>query len=158
MANDTSLSEMLGKLAENEAALARLYTTYGELFPKKKALWNSLANEENSHAQMINKVAENSSGTFDTNEMDLDVKLIQISLDYIAEKQIQADSGKLNLKEALTIALGIETGILERGSFDFLAGGPVPDFDNLFSELVMDTRHHSEKLREELSRKRWGLF
>ena len=149
---------MLSKLAENEAALARLYSTYGEMFPKKQTLWNSLASEENSHAQMIYKVAENSTGTIDTSELDLDVKLIQVSLDYIAEKQAQADSGKLSLKEALTIALGIETGILERGSFDFLAGGPVPDFDHLFSELVTDTRHHSEKLREELSRKKWGLF
>lgn len=75
----------LCKRAENEAALARLYSTDAELFPKKKTVWHSLASEGNSHAQMIRRVAEHSSGAFATSELDLDVTLIQIYLDYIAE-------------------------------------------------------------------------
>jgi rubrerythrin len=156
MPEDTKLTTMFSKLAENEAALARLYSTYAELFPKKREFWSKLAHEEDKHARMINQVADNSLDDEVVDGLNLDLKLIQVSLDYIAEKQKQADTGDLSPKEAITIALGIETGILERGSFDFLTGRPIPEFDNLFSELVKDTRQHSEKIRAELSRKRWG--
>lgn len=158
MSDISSLTAMLSKLAENEAALARLYNTYAELFPQKRNFWEKLAREEDKHAQMINQVADNALDGVMVDDLNLDLKLIQVSLDYISEKQKQADTADLNLKEAISIALGIETGILERGSFDFLIGRPIPEFDNLFSELVTDTRQHSEKIRAELGKKKWGIF
>jgi hypothetical protein len=158
MTTEMNFTTMLGKLAENETALARLYNTYSELFPKKRRFWTSLANEENGHAQMIKQAAETALDSAETRDLNLDVEIIQISLDYIADKQLQAENGDINSKEAVKVALEIETGILERGSFDFLAGRQVPDFDELFAELVTDTRQHSEKIRAELNKKRWGIF
>jgi hypothetical protein len=75
----------------------------------------------------------------------------------LQEKQAQADNGNLSMKEAVVIALDIETGMLERSYFDIFTGDS-PEFNKLFTILLKETQKHIEKIRKELNRKRWVIF
>ena len=153
--NDTK--KMIEMLAENEQALSHLYASYAKMFPRKQKFWLDLAHEEAEHSRMIREVGTGNLPIGDAESNSFDLEILQISLNYIGEKQEQANSEKMSMKEAVSIALGIETGMLERGNFKLLTGD-IPDFNQLFESLVRDTQKHSDKIRKELSRKRWLIF
>ncbi len=157
MKNAQAIYSLLEMLAKNEEAVGHLYKTYADLFPKKNAFWLDLATEESKHAQMIRSVMND--------PMPLNVgpsvaelrEMLNVSFDYIADKQKEANEGSLKIKEAVKTALEIETSMLERRYFEFLQGDS-SELSNLSESLTYDTRSHSEKIREELNKKRWFFF
>lgn len=157
MDNGSKTTQMLQKLIENEELLARLYTTYSNVFPKNREFWLGLANEELKHARMIREISSGNVPSVEVKANNFDMKIFQISQDYITDKQTQAGSGDLSMKDAVTIALDIETGMLERGYFDVFTGDS-PEFNKLLKILLKETQKHIDKIRKELNRKRWGIF
>lgn len=157
MDNSSKTAHMLQKLTENEESLARLYSTYANVFPKKRKFWLDLADEERKHAGMIQELSSGKIPSVEVKNNNFDMNVFQISLDFIAEKQTQAESEKLSIKEAVRVALDIETGMLERGYFDVFTGDS-PEFNRLFKILLKETQKHTDKIRQELNKKRWGFF
>jgi len=106
---------------------------------------------------MIQDLASGSVPSVEIKANNFDMAIFQISLDYIANKQVQAEIGNLSMKEAVTTALDIEAGMLERGYFDVFTGDS-PEFNRLLKILLKETEKHIETIRKELSRKRWLFF
>jgi hypothetical protein len=157
MDNGPKVTKLLQKLVENEEVLARLYTAYANVFLKKRAFWLELADEELKHAKMIQKLSSGNVPSVEIKANNFDMAIFQISLDFIADKQAQAETGNLSMKEAVTTALDIETGMLERGYFDVFTGDS-PEFNRLLKILLKETEKHIETIRKELNRKRWFFF
>jgi rubrerythrin len=157
MRNELEITTLLELLAENEEAIGRLYTTYANIFPKKRAFWLDLASEESNHARMLRSLRDLPL-PLQTSIPVSDIKdLLKVSFDYIAGKQTQAQNGRLKIKEAVTTALELETSMLERGSFEFLNGRST-ELSKLSEALTSETKNHCERIRKELERKRWSFF
>jgi hypothetical protein len=86
MDNGRKSTKMLQKLIENEELLARLYTTYANVFPEKRTFWLDLADEELKHARMIQEISSGNIPSVQIKANNFDIKIFQISLDYIARK------------------------------------------------------------------------
>jgi hypothetical protein len=63
-------------------------------------------------------------------------------------------NGNITSHEAFDIALGLETGMLERGYFEVFQGGSV-EFIRRLQRLKAETQAHTDKIRSQIDRKHW---
>lgn len=156
---DTSQKKqrILNLLAENEEAVARLYKAYAEKFPRHEKFWITLAKEEIKHSQWIQKLSTRTHSPIQINENRFDEAVFRISLDYLEDKLIQSNNDDLSHKDALTIALDIETGMFERGYFNVFEGDD-PALKRVLKGLAAETEKHTDSIRKEIAKKRWKLF
>jgi hypothetical protein len=150
---------MLRMLAQNEETIAELYRVYAEQFPRQRAFWSTLAAEEMGHSRLIRNLPSSSDISVRVATTRFDPAVLQVSLDHLREKLAQARGGKLTLKEAMTIALEIETGMVERGFFKVFEGD-TPELRRILAALEVETRRHTDKIREGLAKagRRWRFF
>ena len=149
--------QILQLLAENEEAIARLYRAYAEKFPRHRDFWSDLAQEEIQHSRWIQKFSSMSDYSVEIKEDKFDLKVFQISSEYLEEKLDQAKNEKISFQDALSIALDIETGMLERGYFKVFEGNSL-EFKKIFHALTSATEKHTNKIREVLAKKRRRFF
>lgn len=148
---------ILEMLAENEEAVAALYRAYAEKFPQHHDFWTQLADEEIYHSRLVQKMWKAGSDTVSIREDRFDISLLQISLAYLEEKLKQAKNEPISIGNALSIALDIETGMLERGFFTVFEGTSA-QFKRTMQVLATATEKHTNVIRQELARKRRTLF
>jgi len=148
---------ILKMLSKNEETLAKLYQTYAQRFPRYGDFWLELAKEEMQHASIIENIPTKSGQLVGIREDRFDTEVLKISLDYIEEKLAQARNEKISHKEAMTTALDIETGMLERGYFEVFQGDS-SEFRQTLKLLAAETHKHTDKIRQGLAKKRWKIF
>jgi rubrerythrin len=148
---------VLQLMAENEEAVARLYHSYAEKFPQYRTFWTELANEEHKHSRLLQKLPQKSNLSVEVDESRYDVKAFQVSMEYLERKLAQTADKGLSMKEALSTALDIETGMLERGYFEVFEGD-TPEFKRTLETLSDATEKHTNKIRKQMGRKRWIFF
>lgn len=156
----STLSEphiILEMLAENEEAVGALYRTYAEKFPQHHDFWTRLADEEAYHSRLIQKMWKGGNDHVVITENRFDISLLQISLEYLQEKLKQAKNEPFSYEDALSIALEIETGMLERDFFTVYEGTSA-QFIRTMEILASATAKHTNVIRDELARKRWTFF
>ena len=110
-----------------------------------------------AHFRLIQNVESRDDLSIKIREDRFDPKIIQISLDFIAEKLNQAKTENISVKDAMSVALDIETGMLERGYFDVFEGDS-EEVNNVLRTLADETQQHTSKVRDKLTKKRWSLF
>jgi rubrerythrin len=148
---------ILQLMAENEEAVARLYRAYAERFPRHRDFWQELANEEIHHLQLLQRLPARKDPSVEINEDRFDRDVFQVSSEYLEKKLTQAVTGKISIKDALSTALDIETGMLERGYFEVFEGDS-REFKRTLQALAAATEKHTNKIRKELDKKRWVFF
>ena len=148
---------VLRMLVENEETVAELYRIYADKFPRRRDFWNDLAHEEIQHSLWIQNLSAETGLCFEIKEDRFTADMFQVSQDYLKERLARAKNEKMALKEALTTALDIETGLLERGYFEVFEGD-TPELTRVLNALAAETERHTNKIRKELGRKRWGFF
>jgi hypothetical protein len=153
----TDNKDIINMLKRNEIAIAELYGTYGRKYPKKQKFWKSLSNEEIQHARLIEKLSKRKDLKIADAANRFSTEVFKISFQYLEEKKHQAEEQALSLKEALTISLDIETGMLERGYFKVFEGDS-PEFQNTLKALDAATQKHCNKIRDLLASKNWSFF
>jgi hypothetical protein len=148
---------LLQRLAQNEESIAELYRIFADKFPRHRDFWAGLAGEEIQHARWIHKLAarEGSSVAIDATRFDDNV--FAVAVQYLKETVQRAKVAKQTLKEALTVSLDIETGMLERGYFTVFKGD-ARELIEILEHLRSETEKHTDKIRKELARKRWLFF
>ena len=151
MENTSKKQKILDLLAENEEAVARLYRAYAEKFPKQKDFWNALFKEEIQHARWIKKLSTGTHPPAQIKEDRFDEAVFKISFDYLKEKLAQAMDDDLSHKDALAIALDIETGMFERGYFNVFEGDD-PALIRVLKELAV--RPKNTLIRSEMQWKK----
>ena len=149
--------KILKMLADNERAVSEIYRIYADRYPKHRELWTEMAKEEIQHARLIEELSKRDDLHISKTKERFTPKVFNISFQYLEEKTIQAQQETLSFKETLSIALDIETGMLERGYFNIFEGDS-PEFQRTLGALDRSTQKHCNKIRTLLARQNRSFF
>jgi rubrerythrin len=143
-----SPGEILDALKEHELAIAGLYEVYAEVFSDWKDFWIGLANDEREHADWIAALgAEVASGAESFVGGRFRVQAVEHSIGYVRQLAAAASEPDLILINALSIALQLERGLLEKKYFKVFAGDSA-ETKKALALLTEGTRTHYEKLHK----------
>ena len=135
----------VGKQAELERQLARIYSLYSEKFPDY-SLWPFLVEEERKHEswlkQIIPKIKEGEIYFFLEN---FTVQAIQQTLEYIEEEFQKAEKEGITLIRAISVAHSLEDSALDKSIFNYFDSGS-PFIEEILDNLREDTKKHREML------------
>ena len=157
MDNEQENKDILKMMVDNETAISEIYRIYAQRYKKQEKFWNDLAREEIQHARLIEKLSKSKDVSISNIKERFTPEVFKISFRYLEEKKEQAAKETLSFKEALSIALDIETGMLERGYLSVFQGDS-PEFQMMLETLDMETQKHCNKIRKLLTRKKWFFF
>jgi len=145
---EQSGTETTRLLAENEAVISLLYRAYAQRFPSHENLWLALADEEKNHADWLRRVSlEIEAGMTHVNEGRFKQRPIEIMREYIGDQLRRAQQDNLTLTDALSTALDIELGLLERDYFKISETDPAT-VKHTLSDLKSATEEHIKQVRE----------
>lgn len=142
---NAELSE-LQLLAKHEETIGLLYEAYAKRFPEHAQFWTSIANDEKSHAAWIWKLcqkAEDGSIRFDGNRFNS--KAIETSLKYIRSWIQEAETQSMDLIKAISIALDIENGLLEKKYYEVFEAD-LPEVKQVFIALSKASEGHKQRI------------
>ncbi|MDT8273075.1 MAG: hypothetical protein RRA35_07755 [Desulfomonilia bacterium] len=142
--------EVVQLLSDHEHAIGDLYREYARLFPRHQELWESCAQEEAAHAQMVLTLHELLKKGEITFTGRFNAAALKTSMNYISQQIERAQEGLLAAKEAYSIALSIESGLLENRYFDAFTGN-TPPFVSLRQTLLEETARHRNQIQELLT-------
>jgi len=140
------LSEMLDVLLENERQMARFYEAMADCFVEHRATWNSLREQEMSHAEALERIrqaAEQRPYLFATGKCGVGAVRMAIAdtKDMIARLQRQ----EVHPRYALTFAMDKENSILE-SRLDLAISTDVLEVRHLLNRLQHETLLHRQLL------------
>ena len=146
-----SRNKTVDMLIKNEETTALLYEAYAAKFPKERDFWNGLAEEEKAHASWIEKFYNDKKDLIYFNDKRFKPEIFEISLNYMSEKLDEAndEDAKITHKEALSVALGLETGMIERGYFEVFEKDSA-ELKETLQDLSAATIKHTDKIRKKL--------
>jgi len=140
--------EITRLLAENEAVISLLYRAYAERFPSYENLWLALADEEKNHADWLRRLSlEIEAGMTHVDEGRFKPRPIEIMREYIGDQLRRAQAEDLTLMDALSTALDIELGLLERDYFKIFQTDS-PTVKQTLMNLEGATGEHIKQVRE----------
>jgi len=140
--------EITRLLAENEAVISLLYRAYAERFPSHENLWLALADEEKNHADWLRRLSlEIEAGMTHVDEGRFKPRPIEIMREYIGDQLRRAHDEDLTLTDALSTALDIELGLLERDYFKIFQTDS-PTVKQTLMNLEGATGEHIKQVRE----------
>lgn len=135
----------IGRQAEFERQLARLYALYEEKFPDFD-LWPFLVEEEQKHEGWLKQIIPKiKSGSITFFLDDLRVQAINKAIEYINKEYEKVGKEDINLFRAVTVAQGIENSALENKIFDYFDSDS-PSVDKILNDLKEDTKKHRDML------------
>jgi hypothetical protein len=107
-----------------------------------------LVREETEHATWIRNLATKSeAGSGRLDEKRFKTQAIQTSLDYIKNLTAEAPRQKIELMDALSTALDIEKGLIEKRYFEILEGDSV-ELKRTLEALTRSTKAHIERVQK----------
>ncbi len=143
-----SPGKILEALKEHELAIAHLYEIYAEVFPEWKDFWIGLSNDELQHADWIAALcAEVAGGTEKFVAGRFRVETVEHSIEYVRQLAATASQDDFILINALSVALQLERGLLEKKYFEVFTG----DSDRakeILALLAGCTATHYDKLHK----------
>lgn len=152
-----SRKEMIELLAENEELISELYRAYSEKFPDYRDFWREIAEEEKKHSRWMRSLQGYTDDILSFDEGRIKPELMRISLTYLEKKIKEAETEEMTIADALTIALELETNMIERNYFK-LFHGDSDELRSIFQNLESDTQQHTNRVRNTLvSLRKHGL-
>ena len=157
MNNTDVKNEMIELLTKNEELIAELYTAYSEKFPDYREFWREIAEEEEKHARWMRSLQAYPDDILSFDEGRIKPELMRISFSYLDQKIREASTEGITIADALTIALELETNMIERNYFK-LFHGDSDELKSIFQDLESDTQNHTNRVRNALiALKKHGL-
>jgi len=135
----------IGRQAEFERQLARLYALYEKKFPDFQ-LWSFLVEEERKHEAWIKQIipkVQNGEIYFFLEELTL--QAINQMIEYINEEYEKASMQEIDLMRAVTVALSFEDSSLDKKIFDYF-DSEFPSVESILENLKIDTKKHRDML------------
>jgi rubrerythrin len=152
-----SRKEIIELLSKNEELIAELYIAYSEKFPDYRDFWREISEEEIKHSRWMRSLQAYTDDILSFDEDRIKPELMRISLTYLEKKLNQAETEEMAIADALTIALELETNMIERNYFK-LFHGDSDELKSIFQNLESDTQKHTNRVRNTLgSLKKHGL-
>lgn len=147
-----SQQRILRGLEDCEGHLATLYRLYGRAIPFEQHFWDSLADEESAHAQMLTRlhaVLEKGHLFFNIGRFnEAAACAMQSRVDTF---MASARSRPPSMREALLAAQELETSMIDSRFYSTVTSDD-PDFQRIADVLVRSTEHHIRRIREQLAR------
>lgn len=141
-----NIDNMIDSIRNFELTVALLYETFSRIFPPAQEKWLSFADEERIHAKWLAELKQHHNNELISfNETKITIHSINVFIEFLQEQIDRARNDKLDLKEAILIALGIENAILEK-SLVKLFSFTSPKAIAVRMKLTRETRIHREKL------------
>lgn len=139
---------LLAVLEEHEELLAELYSAYGERFGENRDLWMELSREETCHASWLNDLQDQIRDFPDAMVVDrFPIAAVETSIKYVKTQIEKASKPEFKHTNALSIALDLETALIENKYFEVLDGDH-PRVRQTLQLLKQDTREHIEMIRD----------
>lgn len=143
---------ILELMIQQESLLAELYSTFGNKFTMYQDFWDSLAQEENLHAEWIKKLwqaQDDNHAVFE--EGKVTTYTLKTYIEHIERIIDKAKNDEFDMKTATKTALDLEMSLIEKNYFSRF------QFDNPKYEWIMDrlqneTTTHIQKVRDLISR------
>jgi rubrerythrin len=138
--------EAIELLAENEMVISRIYRVFSERFPEYHDFWDTMAEEEIQHADMLRSlVPDVKEGTVRFKAQRLDETSVGMFRDYLKVSLAGAREQDIPLKNAFETALAIEHDLIERSFLD-LFEADTAELTLVFEGLASSTREHHRRL------------
>lgn len=137
---------LIDTLIRYEQSMAQLYIIFGRAFPEERKSWADFAEEECRHAQRLITLKiflKNEAVTL--KETKIVTQRVNLTLEFIEHQIHRTITNKLDLREAILIALMLEDSAFESSfllSFDF----KTPKVRQIRRELIEATGRQKEKL------------
>ena len=140
---------------ELEKTLGEIYGLFAEKFPEYNTLWQTLIQDELSHAEAVRKLYQltyERKSAF--HEGILKVEGVQSIIDYVKGVCEAAKLGKLTALQALKTAHDIEKSLIERNIFRHFK--VTPQFAEMLKYLHDGAQHHIELTKNALDKAQRG--
>jgi len=146
--------DVIEALAENEMLISRLYRAYAQGFPDDRDFWNTMADEETQHADMIRSLGlEVKESTVEFKSQGFDKTSVDMFRDYLKFSLARAQEEDILPKDAFETALAIEHDLIERNFFG-LFEAKTAELSIVLEGLVSSTRAHHRRLVQTLEKSR----
>ncbi|HBY56922.1 MAG TPA: hypothetical protein DEG96_03550 [Candidatus Atribacteria bacterium] len=146
--------ETIELLAEHEKIISCLYKEYARKFPEQKDFWLKIAGEEIEHSDWIyelkSKIKEES---LYFKERRFKTEAIKTSVEYIKKQITKAQNEKMSIKNALSVARDLESGLIEKKFFEVFE----PDcreIKQVLLDLATATREHYNRIEKAWNNKK----
>ena len=130
-----------------EDAVASIYSTFMKLFPREKAFWEDLYQDEKKHSAFLLESAR--CGIFEgiqASELGLSMPLVNRTHKFIENVSNHIRFNPVSLEDALKMALEIEETTVETFANELIAN--VAPYDNsTFVEMLMEEKTHVAKIK-----------
>ncbi len=136
----------INTLADHEAVIGALYKKYAEKF-ENSDFWNELFRQERIHYQWLHTLSDTSNGKIYFDDNRFPIVAITGSIDHI--KKLIEDSPQHTLVNALSFALDIEQGLIERKYFEVFQTD-APEVKHILTDLQKATEEHVMKVKSEM--------
>jgi len=135
------------QIIESETRIGDLYRIYARRLAEHATFWLDLAAEENTHAVWVRTLYTHlKEGTISFNEERFSPEAYQLFLDYLTRLIQQAETERITMLQALSIAKDIEETILEKNFFSIFFTEAV-ESKRLLSALHSSTEEHLRRVR-----------
>lgn len=134
--------EILQCLEECEHTIGALYSVYSEAYPEMAPFWGGLAEEESKHGRLLKSVrCELRNGSLLSGLDHFRKDSVQHLIDYVKARIAEAETAPPKKKQAVAIALSIESSIIDTRFFDF-AKSDGTSFKAVANQLKHETKNH----------------
>ncbi len=140
--------DVLEMLIRHELAIKHLYEVFAAMFKNRQEFWQSLAGDEQRHANRLG--ALRSESTLDKwllHNSRFKPNAIKSSIGYVERQVVRAQEGKFSLLQALSIARDLESALLEK-QFSNLSNSTSERIRSIFMDLAAETERHRKAVVE----------
>lgn len=138
--------DVLEMLIRHELAIKQLYEIFATLFTKRQDFWQSLAKDEQRHADLLGTLR--SEPTLDTwllHDSRLRPQAITSSIKYVESQIVRAEVGNLSVLQALAIARDLENALIEK-QFSKLSESVSKEVRAILEDIATETERHRKSV------------
>ncbi|GAK54895.1 hypothetical protein U27_01726 [Candidatus Vecturithrix granuli] len=136
---------------ELEKTIGDIYAVFAERFPEHKTLWNTLAKEEQEHAEAVRqlyRLTYEKQVLFD--EGSIKTEAVQSIVDYLKRTYDAAKRGKFTAAQAVSITYDTEKSLIEKNIFKHFK--VAPQLAETLQYLQDGSQHHIRLAKKELEK------
>ena len=135
-------------LIDYELTVSELYRSCAAAYPDHRGFFTELSEEEVGHASRIELLAlEAEAGFIEIDEDAFAVRPLEVSIEHAKDIKGRVEDNKINLLGVLSLALDIESSLIEKEYHKVFRGDSMR-FNDSIREIHMESEKHRRKILE----------
>ncbi len=142
------IESALNKMIELEKSISRLYAFYAKRFASHHGLWTTLSREETEHSDWLSSLAGRArDGNLRVAADRFKPEAVQMVLNSLAKHLLDAEKGNPSLLNCLSIAVTLETSLIEKDFFRIFDGDSA-EMKSTLGRLAAATENHPMMIKQ----------